>query len=145
MRMSMMASAQSSESRPITQEAISAVSEALKASPRAIHAHFLTSEGLLWSSLQPGYLTIPTADLTLKHGGTVSGSWKLVYLLDAWAESGDPPDLSFWTAGQLMDGILLAIHGWRAVMGRPANWLGITPLMIFRDIAGWTPPTSATS
>jgi hypothetical protein len=41
MRIYMMASAQPTE-HPITQEAISAMSEALKATPRAIHAHFLT-------------------------------------------------------------------------------------------------------
>jgi hypothetical protein len=133
----------SQPSQPIIPEVIPTLSEALKAMPRAIHAHFLTNEGLLWSSLLPESLTIPTSDLTLKYGGTVSGRWNLLYLLDAWADSGDPPDISFWSAGAMMDGILTAMHGLRTLMGRPSNWVGITPLMIFRDISGWTPQVSA--
>jgi hypothetical protein len=130
-------------SQPILPDVIPTISEALKAMPRAIHAHFLTSEALLWASLQAENLTIPTADLTLKYGGTVSGSWKLLYLLDAWSDSGEPPDVSsVWSAGQMMDGILTAMHGLRTLIGRPANWIGITPLMIFRDTAGWRPIVS---
>jgi len=138
--------ASSQPSQPIIPDVIPTISEALKSMPRAIHAHFLTKDAVLWSSLQPENLTIPTADLTLKYGGTVSGSWKLLYLLDAWADSGEPPDVSsVWSAGQMMDGILTAMHGLRTMMGRPANWIGITPLMIFRDIAGWTPPVPTDS
>jgi hypothetical protein len=136
-----LASAQPSQ--PIIPEVIPTISEVLKAMPRAIHAHFLTNDAMLWSSLQGENLTIPTADLTLKYGGTISGSWRLLYLLDAWADAGQPPDVSsIWSAGLMMDGILTAMHGLRTVMGRPANWIGITPLMIFRDIAGWKPSIS---
>jgi hypothetical protein len=127
--------------QPISPEAISTISQILKAMPRAIHAHYLTRDAALWSSLQPENLTIPTADLTLKYGGTISGSWKLLYLLDAWPDAGDPPDLSgVWSAGEMMNGILTAVHSLRGAIGRPAGWVGITPLMIFRDIAGWLPP-----
>lgn len=64
-------------------EVVPTITEALKAMPRAIHAHFLTREAFLWSSLQQVNLTIPITDLTLKYGGTVSGSWNVVYILDA--------------------------------------------------------------
>lgn len=107
--------------------------------PRAIHAHFLTKEAFLWSSLQPASLTIPVTDLTLKYGGSVSGSWRLLYLLDAWADSGEPPDVSGWSGGQMIDSVLSAMHGLRGMMGRPSGWFGITPLMIFRSTAGWKP------
>jgi hypothetical protein len=136
--------ASSQPSQSILPETVSTISEAMKAMPRAIHAHFLTKDAVLWSSLQPENLTIPMTDLTLKYGGTVSGSWKILYLLDAWPDTGEPPDVSsIWSAGQMMDGILTAIHALRTMMGRPTSWFGITPLMIFRDIAGWKPPVSA--
>src|ERR1039458_8401086 len=62
----------------------------MKALPRSIHAHFLTRDGSLWSSLRPSDLVIPTDDLTLKHGGTISGTWKFLYILDAYADKGAP-------------------------------------------------------
>jgi hypothetical protein len=117
--------------------------EALKAMPRALHAHFLTNEGRLWSSLLPTpNLTIPTSDLTLKYGGTISGSWRLLCILDAWPDKGEPPDVTGWSGGEMIDGILTAIHGLRTIMGRPPGWYGITPLMIFRSINGWLPPAT---
>jgi hypothetical protein len=125
------------EAEAIPPEAVQIIAEVLKAMPRAIHAHFLTNSGFLWSSLQSSGLTIPVTDLTLKFGGTVSGKWNLVYLVDAWADSGDPPDVTNWSAGPLIDGIHTAMHGLRTLMGRPQNWMGITPLMIFLSASGW--------
>jgi hypothetical protein len=124
----------------LTPEVVGSITEALKAMPHVIHAHFLTGEGLLWSSLQTANLTIPTTDLTLKYGGTISGVWKILYILDAWPDSGEAPDVSIWSGGQMIDGILAAVHGLRTMMGRPSGWFGITPLMIFRDVHGWLPP-----
>ena len=80
-----MASGQPNVPQPIIPEVVPTLLEALKAVPQAIHAHFLTKEAFLWSSLQATNPTIPVTDLTLKYGGTVSGSWKLLYLLDALA------------------------------------------------------------
>jgi len=136
----MKAASTTQSAQQIPPESISSIVEALKAVPHTIHAHFLTNEAILWSSLEPANLTIPTTDLTLKYGGVVSGAWNLLYLLDAWADGGEPPDVSsVWSAGPLMDAVLIATHGLRTLMGRPAQWIGITPLMIYRDIAGWRP------
>jgi hypothetical protein len=130
------------EAATFSLEALPNISEVLRAMPRAIHAHFLSASGFLWSSLQPSGLTISVTDLTLKYGGTVAGKWNLLYLVDAWADSGNPPDISQWSGGPLIDGIHTAMHGLRELMGRPKNWIGITPLMIFRSAAGWIPTTT---
>ncbi len=121
-------------------EAVPSIVEALRAMPQVVHAHFLTNDAILWSSLQPVNLTIPISDLTLKYGGVVSGKWNLLYIVDAWADEGEPPDVSVWSAGAMMDAILTAMHGLKGMMGRPVGWIGITPLMIYRDVAGWMPP-----
>jgi hypothetical protein len=105
-----------------------------KALPQSIHAQFLTTEGFLWSSLRPADLLIPADDLVLKHGGAVLGRWKILYILDAYPDDGKPPDVSMWSGGELSNGILSALHGIRAVVGRPVGWAGITPLMIFRAV-----------
>jgi hypothetical protein len=80
---------------------------------------------------------------TLKYGGPVSGRWKLLYILDAWPDGGEPPNTEIWSGGQMIDGMLTAMHGLKTIMGRPRNWVGITPLMIFRSAEGWSPSTSA--
>jgi hypothetical protein len=77
---------------------------------------------------------IPADDLVLKHGGAISGRWKILYILDAYADEGKPPDVSGWSGGELTNGILSAMHGLRAAIGRPSGWFGITPLMIFRVV-----------
>lgn len=71
-------------------EVIPTITDALKAMPRTIHAHFITEEDFLWSSLKATDLTIPTSDLTLKYGGVIPGQWRVVYILDAWADAGTP-------------------------------------------------------
>lgn len=127
----------------IIPEVVPTLTEALKAMPRAIHAHYLSKDGFLWSSLQPTGLNIPTSDLTLKYGGSVSGLWRVVYVLDAWPDTGEAPDVTGWSGGHLIDGVLGAMHGLRTMIGRPSSWIGITPLMIFRSIRGWKPNPSA--
>jgi hypothetical protein len=112
----------------------SEIIDLMKALPRSIHAQFLTSDGFLWSSLRPSDLVIPADDLTLKHGGAISGQWKILYILDAWPDKGAPPDVTGWSGGELTSGVLNAIHGIRITMGRPPGWFGVTPLMIFRAI-----------
>jgi hypothetical protein len=82
----------------------------------------------------PCHLVIPADDLVLKHGGAISGRWKILYILDAYADEGKPPDVSGWSGGELTNGILSAMHGIRAAIGRPSGWFGITPLMIFRVV-----------
>ena len=104
--------------------------------PHAIHAHFLTNFGYLWSSLQPSNLNIPVNDLILKHGGTIAGAWKLLFVLDAYPDIASPPDFESWSAGEMTNGILGAMHGIWTAMGRPSGWLGITPLMIYRNMTG---------
>jgi hypothetical protein len=122
----------------------------MKGVPQSIHAQFLTDEGFLWSSMRASDLVIPGDDLVLKHGGAISGRWKILYILDAYADEGKPPDVSGWSGGDLTNGVLNAMHGMRAALGRPAGWFGITPLMIFRvvnppakpNVSDDTPPSS---
>jgi hypothetical protein len=106
----------------------------VKSVPHTMHAHFLTSEAFLWASLEPENLTVPSADIVLKHGGLVSGLWKVLSVLDAFPIYGPAPELRSWSAGQATDGVLAAINILRTQIGRPQDWFGVTPLMIYRDI-----------
>lgn len=134
--------AQAQNAEVISPETVASISEALHAVPSAIHAHFLSDHGFLWASLLPGGLTIPTSDLTLKYSGRVPGMWKVLYILDAWPDDGEPPDTASWSGGAMADAILFALHGIRTMIGRPAQWVGVTPLMIYRSVGGWLPGVS---
>lgn len=106
----------------------------MKALPESIHAHFLTGEGFLWSSLRRSDLAIPTDDLMLKHGGDISGQWKILYILDAFPDPPSAPERPTWSAGELSEGVLGAMRSLRNTVGRPGGWFGVTPLMIFRIV-----------
>lgn len=108
----------------------------MKHLPNTMHAHFLASEELLWASLNPQYLTVPNADIVLKYGGHVSGSWKVLFMVDAFPDDGREP--TSWAAGEATEAILRAIHALRSQIGRPNGWFGITPLLIFREILAST-------
>jgi|HubBroStandDraft_1064217.scaffolds.fasta_scaffold16844_3 hypothetical protein len=108
--------------------------ELLKSIPHTMHAHFLTDNGFLWASLEPENLLLPPADIVLKHGGTVGGSWKILFILDAYPSRDSTPELRSWDAGQATDGVMNAIHELRKQIGRPFGWYGVTPLMVYREI-----------
>ena len=107
-----------------------------------MHAHFLTNDGRLWASLDPDNLLLPPAGIVLKHGGTVGGSWKVLFTVDAYPTlpslDDSAPELRSWDAGQAADGVMLAIHELRKQICRPFGWYGVTPLMIYRDIPPWS-------
>jgi len=106
----------------------------MKALPQSIHAHLITNDGFLWSSLRASDFVIPADDLMLKHGGVISGRWRVLYILDSWPDKGEAPDVSKWSGGELTNGVLAAMHGLRVTLGRPPGWFGVTPLMIFRIV-----------
>ena len=114
----------------------------IKGLPQTIHAHFLTDGGFLWSSLDASDLMVPTNDIVLKHGGSISGEWKLLCLLDAFPADFSVPDFEHWTAGPATDGVLTAMHAVRMQIGRPAQWFGVTPLLIYRHIGPYRPQSS---
>ena len=107
----------------------------VKAIPKIIQAHFLTSDARLWASLKPTGLTVPTGDLVLKYGGdAVSGQWDVLYVIDAWPAAPTTPVHS-WSGGAVIDGYLELMHALRVGFGRQADWYGITPLMIYRKLS----------
>lgn len=95
-----------------------------------------------WSSVKREYLSSSLGDLVLHHGACLSGSWSIVGLLDAVPDE-HTPELS------LEDQINLGVFGdngitqiayslqplTRTLLGRPNNAYGVTPLLIFREIA----------
>lgn len=95
-----------------------------------------------WSTLTAENLVGSTSDLMLKHGNKIAGEWSMLGVLDAL------PDAE-GTELDAVDKLLLGISdsnivatatigltpGIRMVAGRPSQSFGLTPLLIFREIA----------
>jgi hypothetical protein len=116
--------------------------------PHFVQARISLSDGgTVWASLVEGGLVLSAADIVLKHGTVVAGEWTTLGVLDALPDiddTGTLTDSGKQSAllslaedrsgfGCLMSQMMPYI---RPLWGRPFGAHGITPLLIFRIIAG---------
>ena len=115
--------------------------EALNHLPPQIQMHLFRGEGYrLWATLRPDGLVTPATELAVKHGNLIPGEWVVIGIVDALpydaSSSAETQELLIGRfkgqpflqeAVQMSDGI-------RAAYGRAADSLGITPLLIFREL-----------
>lgn len=124
--------------------------ELLTILPHAIQASISKDDISTWCSLREEHLALSPSDLFMKHGLTVAGDWTIVGVLDAIPDDDDfqPPNggPSLNMMNQMLAGAKLGFLGFslapnlvgpiRQLMGRPPTSYGITPLLIFREVAG---------
>lgn len=110
--------------------------EILKEVPHLFHMTFLslTPEAAFyfWASVRQEFLTIPSADLTMKYGSALDGIWSVVGIIDA--KPGLPPEP--FRTNELMDGVVSTLDQIRRFVGRPLDYFGITPIAIYTPLAG---------
>lgn len=108
--------------------------------PHTIQAVISSDGRSVWSTLKPDCMAIGASDLVLKHSLEIPGDWSMVGILDALPESSLP---------QAPDDIVpvIAVRGFgvgllsliapitRQFLGRQAANYGMTPLLIYRDVA----------
>lgn len=121
--------------------------------PHLVQASINGDEGIAWATLREEWLTIPPADILLKHGIAIPGRWSALGILDALPDFDDAPDPE---AGLTSQTIINALAGSqlnqighlfagavapaiRTILGRPVSSYGITPLVIFREVLGAAP------
>jgi len=111
--------------------------EIVKFLPTSVQIEMADTEGnLLWTTVNPDNLTIPPGDMMLKYGPIIPGKWHVLGLLDAhkdgeWEDPDAPYPKDNNEFKDSMSGLSMMM---RMQVGRPENSLGITPLMIFREI-----------
>lgn len=110
----------------------------IKILPHTIQARLVGSEAI-WCSLARDGMTFDASDLVLKYGTEIPGNWSILGILDA-----NPDDLDLhstsqpsWGNGEEMAVKMVNIIApvTRNFLGRPADFYGVTPLLIFREIA----------
>jgi hypothetical protein len=120
--------------------------EVMKMLPHTAQCHLVSLTYAAWATLSEDSLVSTPADLMLKHGAYVPGDWNMVGVMDVFPkyalmrnESGDLPDFDKMTQDSMQTPIasFMSMIGpvARSAMGRPENYYGITPLLIFREVS----------
>lgn len=114
--------------------------------PHAVHASLLSSDGqgqMLWCSLREEYMVTPASELVLMHGVQLPGEWAILGVMSAHADFAGieqvnvpadtaPVGLMNSMVGQASNAIAPLV---RLALGRPGAASGVTPLLIFREVA----------
>jgi hypothetical protein len=111
--------------------------EMLKNLPHATLAALDVGSANVWTTLREDSLVVSASDILLKHGVNIAGVWNMVGILDAFPDDGGSALHNFVGAASL--GALGEFVGTfgpatRALLGRPAESFGMTPLLIFREV-----------
>lgn len=115
--------------------------------PHGLQGQLVSSDELLWMSLEPAGLTTSPGDISLKHGVTLAGQWHVVGILDAVPDEGPSLELAnslasvdLVTVAEALSSTPIGIFAQalspmtRIFMGRPAQAYGISPLLVFREL-----------
>ncbi|WP_406720432.1 hypothetical protein RPE78_09635 [Thioclava litoralis] len=113
-------------------------SEILPNLPHSVQLRLKTDdEELAWASIDRGGLTTEGTDIALKHGVNIPGRWAVLGILDAPIEE----DVDTGPRMQSNDGAEMLsilyesfVPIVRQFAGRPKGALGITPLLVFREV-----------
>jgi hypothetical protein len=119
-------------------ESISRLLEVIKVMPHNILATLqVKNNEHVWCSLREEWLIITSADLMLNHGAVIAGDWNIVGILDARPDENDEVSTEVGSNASLPFLNILNTFAplARQMLGRPTGSFGITPLMIFREVA----------
>lgn len=118
-----------------------AVLDLLAILPHTLQIILLSDDGPLWSTLDEEAVVGRSTDLILKHGVLIGGDWHMLGILDAYPYDANIfndeikpvlASLAETAIGQMIANLAPALQ---PMMGRPPRAWGITPLLVFRDVA----------
>jgi len=108
--------------------------------PHSIQARVAIDDGtLLYCPIQADGLTITSTDLILKNGTFVPGEWAMLGVLDSFADNveigvAERAAQALGLRDNPFTTILEAMIPLVRNLGRPAEALGVTPVLIFREV-----------
>lgn len=140
--------AQDSKGQSEAESGLDAMISLLSLLPHTLQVRLWTDKASFWSTLDESAVVGRASDLMLKHGAMLGGEWHMLGVLDAFPydpeyRSADGQDIAEILAGlaQTAIGQMIArlAPAVQPMMGRPPSAWGITPLLIFRDVARAVP------
>lgn len=122
--------------KKITVEDITEIVKAIiEKIPQPIHM-ILSNEHKIWGTLSDSGFMSPPNDLFLKHKNIIPGKWYVLGILDTLNERSEFDASGLQTfGGQLLRGVQDLFGHMISMFGRPDDAYGITPLIIFREVA----------
>ena len=108
--------------------------------PHTIQARLVGEDAATWCTLLPDCMSVTAADLMMKHGLQMPGRWNIVGIVDGLSVEAEPPavemlsEIAVHGAVPAMFAVIAPIA--RTIMGRPADFFAMTPLLIFREVTG---------
>jgi len=131
--------AQSAKKKGESAPEIDAAFALLSLLPHTLQIRFVSDNKNFWSTLDENAVVSRATDLILKHGILVGGEWHMLGVLDAYpsdeSEQGIGEILSVLAGTAVGQATALLTPTIQQMMGRPSGAWGITPLLIFRDVA----------
>ncbi|WP_062476974.1 hypothetical protein [Rhizobium sp. Leaf384] len=121
--------------------------EMLSVLPHSIQASISDENDNVWCTLREDSITVAPSDLALKHGMSIGNDWNIVGVLDANPDidaamnDGTPFEIAKQMVAGSKLGMLALLMGTnvipaaRAMLGRPTDAYGVTPLLLFRQIS----------
>ena len=109
----------------------------LKGIPRSLQAYIQAESGeLMWCTMRRESMVVRAEEIMLKHGMHVPGTWDVLGVRDTAPVPDDKPSKTPDVArlGQLGEALSKLVPIGREAMGRPSERLGITPILIYREI-----------
>jgi hypothetical protein len=94
----------------------------------------VAQSGFVWSTLNPSSLLVSAADIALKHGVALPGQWYMLGLLDAHPGTISPEAWHAVPQSELTGPMTELFTILQGIMGRPPDYHGATPLILFRTI-----------
>lgn len=107
----------------------------LKAMPNSPQIYLKDDSGeVVWSALEPKFISGNPATLALSNGPFLGGKWHAIGILDGHRDDGfeDPPEP--FATSEMSDGISQMLQSVKDAVGRGKDAFSMTPLMIFRSI-----------
>lgn len=124
-----------------------AFADLIQSFPTPAQAHLAGDNYTAWCNLSDASLSVPSADLALKHRSFIPGRWTLIGILDAFPDQVPEPSEEN-PSPKTMDEVVAEFAGTsvgtmtsqitalaRTIVGRPRLFFGVTPLLIFREVA----------
>lgn len=134
-------SAPSPNTKPKVPDEIQMVMEILPHLPHSGHMHIVTDELAVWAAADEGSIVGSISDLVLKHGAKIAGQWNMLGIIDALPFEVNEM-LSAWemiqvgmTGENITKAALNLAPYIRQALGRPLMSYGMTPLLVFREVA----------
>lgn len=99
--------------------------------PMTIQVYFKTNNQTIWGMIDGANSREPIGNVALKYGPAFPGIWYMLAIVDVVGDS--MPDIS--SIPESMRGLIGIIDTLRPLFGRPTELMGVTPLLLFRELS----------